>query len=218
MAGVQKHEFQILDVALEGLGARLDKDLVILAPNGQYRDFAGSQVGLEVRVELHVGLVVLEQAQLDVDLTGALQEGVVELVRLGRDLRQQLLVADAVRVLEFGRGEAEQAGFEHVALAGRVRFPERADRVPERTEPFYVRVSVLGDDGCDGLWALQSNAECDRGAVVKYVYGKRGDQECVEKFERRVGEACKCVVVIGVRDSREAKSREVGRDHMVGLG
>lgn len=218
MPRVQQHQLQILDVAFVRLRAGLDEDLVVLAPDGQDRDLAVAEILLESRVQSHVGGVVLEQADLDLGLALALQQRVVEIIGLRGNVREEGFVRHAVFVLEFGGGEGEQGFDERDAVHGRVGFPQRADRVPERAESFLVGVAVLRYDGRDGLGALEGDAECYGGSIVEDVRGETLDLQGVEELERGFRQVGKGIAVIQrVWNGREAKPGKVWGNHMVGF-
>ena len=153
------------------------EDLVVLAPHGERRRLVRAEVLLERGIEIEVEPVVPEQRQLDLLVAAALEAGLVERPRIGREP-----VAPTVRHTVFvypassGRLEAvaDRLGVGHAV--GRIR--EQA--VPEPCQALHVRVAVLRDQRADPLGILARDAETDGCAVVLHVERKAIVPELVE--------------------------------------
>src|SRR5712664_880972 len=91
MARVHKVQYQVLYVALERIRAGLDEDGVISAPEREHRHAARAEVFLPAGVELDVRAIIVEQRELRLLLSLALEQRRVERVRFRRDAREQRL-------------------------------------------------------------------------------------------------------------------------------
>ena len=153
---------QVLHVAPERLGASLDKDGVICAPEREHRHAARAEVLLPLRIQLRVRAIIVEQRELRLLLSLARKQRRIERVRLWRDAREQIL-GHAVRVLPFGRAELKER--DECLCFGRAcgerrRGPVLLEWCPEVcTEPLRVRIPVLRDNCGHALWVPHGDAE-----------------------------------------------------------
>src|SRR5271156_112290 len=88
------------EVAEVGTGPKCRKDLVVLTPHNQRSRLVLAKERLKVRIQGHVGPIVVEEVELDVSVAGPIEQGLVVHPVVGTDARD---VADAVGVLELRR-------------------------------------------------------------------------------------------------------------------
>src|SRR5919109_711582 len=99
VAGIEKMNLRVRDVALVGRGTGCDEDGIVLAPNDQRRRLALAEVGLPLRIQRDVGAVVIEQVELDLRVARAVEQRLVHRPGIGA---YQRCVLHAVRVLPLG--------------------------------------------------------------------------------------------------------------------
>ena len=213
---IQQIHFCLLRVSLVRLRTGWDEDDVPFAPHRQDRHLAFTNILLELWIERHVGLVVHQQLELDVLVSRAVHEHLIEIVSCGID-NIEVRLAFGVLPLCFLEGEkivAEEVGGFFVVI-----LPPRFERVPEVAESLFVGVPVLADDGRDGFWPLECQAKGSGCPVIEDVDGKLLDIEDIQERSccgRQIGE---CVLEVQrVGDFGEAVSWEVGSYHMVFVG
>ncbi len=112
----------------------------MFSPGGEEGWLVFAEVFLEGGVEFDVVGVVEEEVELDFGVAGALQEGGVEPVGFGFDLRW---IGGSVEVLEFCAFEAEEFA-EGVAVGGGGVFPIFLDGVPGVAELLLRRRCRFG--------------------------------------------------------------------------
>src|SRR5262249_21252819 len=99
MTGVEKVDFRVRMVALECLRTGRQEERIVLAPYGEKRRPLGADVFLEFGIERDVTLIIAEQVELDIVVTGAGEERRIQ----GPGIRrQQLRRRHAVGVLPLG--------------------------------------------------------------------------------------------------------------------
>ena len=208
-------------LALERLPALLHEDVVVLPPHRQDGDLAFLKVRMERRVSIHVGAVVVEQVELDVEIAGALHQGPVEQVARRVDRRVGARLAEDVLALALGeceRGVLDRASEVRVLLAPRRGFPVRLQGGPEvLAQPGLVRVAVLRHDCGPQPRPLERDAQRRRRAVVEDVHCGLADLHLVHEFEDRVRDVLERVLEPG-GDLGEAEAGEVGGDDVVFVG
>ena len=178
VAGVEEANKRTRIVPLERLGARRQKEGIVLAPHRQERRLVGPEILLEGRIERDVALVVTEQVELHIIGTGTCQIEVVEILTIWRHHR---LVGYAVSVLPPGCLRREE-GAERVSVLLRGVLPVGSDRTPTLAETFFVGVAVLRDNGSDPLRMADGEPEACRRAVVKDVHCKPVEADAEEGF------------------------------------
>jgi hypothetical protein len=88
VAGVQQVQLNVLQITLVGRRTIGDEDLVILAPQYEHCRLVLAEVGLPLRIERHIGPVVVEEIELNLLVTGAIEEGLIVSPRVRADERQ----------------------------------------------------------------------------------------------------------------------------------
>lgn len=84
VAGVEQDDLGLGQDPGEGLCSGRNEDHVVLAPDGEERGLLVGEVFLELRVDVDVGPVILEERLLDRGVAGSREQGKVEVVGLGR--------------------------------------------------------------------------------------------------------------------------------------
>ena len=166
VARINKFQHQVLHISSECLGAGLDEDYVILAPDSEHWHATLAEVLVPLRVELKIRAVVVEERELSFGGALAGEQRGIEGVRLRRDAGLEL-VGHAVRVLPFCRTELQE-GQKRLSLGSRRgergQGPVLAERLPEFfAQSVFVCIAVLGDDRCHALGVPYGDAECRRG-------------------------------------------------------
>jgi hypothetical protein len=88
MTPIHKFNLCILQHGFERFRAGRDEDPVVFAPDCEDWRLAVTEVLLEFWVHLYVLAVVEEEVELDVTVAWAVEEGLVEVIRLRRDCRR----------------------------------------------------------------------------------------------------------------------------------
>ena len=105
MAGVEVMHFGVRIVALERLGARRQKERIVLAPHREQRRLALGKISLELGIEGDVAGIVEEEVELDLVVARAGKQRAVERVGLRRNLSR---IGDPVGVLPLRRLGGEE--------------------------------------------------------------------------------------------------------------
>lgn len=185
------------------------------APDRQQRRLPVAEIGLELRIALHVGRVVEQQVQLDL---GIARPGYLQPFQRVAVRGDQAGVGHSFQVLPLDRrrgGKAMQRG----AVLGRRRRPVSPDRIPALRQAFFIGVAVLGNEGGDAVRMRARQAPAHRRAVVVHhqriavqlqLFGEpvHGPGDVVE----RIGVGVPC------RRFREAEGRQVGRHDAIAVG
>ena len=126
-----------------------------------------SEIGLEFRVQAHVGLVVKDEVVLNLGPLRQLHIGIIQRVsiRSHRTFRRSkgILADDGLQRVSRGVLRPE--------LRRRMR-PVLFSGLPLLAQAFLVTVAVLGDDGIDAFRMLDGQAHPYGGAVVEDVHCK----------------------------------------------
>src|ERR1700688_2537516 len=149
VAGVQKLDGGVGVVTQEGLRAWRDEERIILTPDGQQRRLGLAKIFLEGGEQLHVVGVVEKQVQLNVHVSGPLNDCGVEWVTLRRNV---IALWDTVRVLG-AEALGAQSVAENFAVLQRWFSPITLDGSPGVAKPFFIRVAILRNDGGNPFWA-----------------------------------------------------------------
>src|SRR5262249_40369633 len=98
MPGVEEHNLRARVVPREGVGPGREKERIGFAPHGERWWPVGTEILLELGIELDVARVVEKQIQLDLLIAGTRQQRRVE--RIG--FRSNARLLGSVRVLPLG--------------------------------------------------------------------------------------------------------------------
>src|SRR5262245_20566277 len=211
MPGVEEDDLGARVVPREGVGPGWEKERIGFAPHGERRWPVGPEIRLELGIQLDVARVVQKQIQLDLLIPGTRQQRGVE--RIG--LRRHARLLRPVRVLPLG-GLRREKGLQRRPVFRRGVSPILLNRVPARAESVLVGIPVLRHNRGDPFRMPKGQPETHRGAIVEDIEGVAGEAQPVRKLLDHVRQPIK-----GVREARrarrirEAKAREVGRDHVV---
>src|SRR6476660_7975826 len=139
MAGVEKMHFGVRIVALERLGARRQKERIVLAPYREQRRLALGKVSLELGIQGDVAGIVEEEIELDLVVAGAGKQRAVERVRLWRDLSR---IGDPMGVLPLRRVGGEERAQLLAVRRSRI-LPIALDRRQAAAQALLIGVAVL---------------------------------------------------------------------------
>src|ERR1700750_3413613 len=106
VAAIQKVNLRVGDIATKGLGADWQEKRIVPAPHGKQRRQMGSEIGLEMRIRVDIGLIIADQVKLNVVTAGSLEKMLVEGIGLGGNQRR---VGLAVLILEPGRFKGKKS-------------------------------------------------------------------------------------------------------------
>ena len=214
MPGVDEMQFGVRQVLKIGRRAVGGEDLVVLAPDDQRRRLALAKERLEFRIERDVGSIVEEEVELDVLVSGAIEQRLIVAPIVRIDAGN---VGHAVDILELRRFRRDEEGERGAMRFGSVG-PISLDRVPESLEPFLIGVAVLHDQCGHPIGMLERQPVSDRRAVIHEVDCVGADAKLRQKtvddvgvMGERVGER----LVVG--RGAFAKSWIVGRNDVVAI-
>src|SRR5580698_3164212 len=215
VAGVEKANDGVGNVAFESLGAPRKKEGVVLAPRREEGRLVRAEIGLEGRIQRDVGLIVPEQIELHVVGAGASEIVVVERISVRRDMCR---VGRAVRILPDRRLGLEK-GAQGVSIGRRSVLPIGADRIPALAQPFFVGIAVLRNDRRDALRMLRHDAKPGWRAVVEDIDREPREPNHLGEAVDHAGQMIEGVSKVpGRRHIRAAEARQVGRDEPKAVG
>lgn len=154
-------------ILLECLCAGRNKKFVVAAPHREQGDLALTEILMEFWVHLHVVSIIVEQIQLNLAVTGAVEERLIKCVCFGLDDGG---IGHAVCILPFCGGEGNEALDVCTVFVSACR-PVLLDGSPRCSKAVGVGIAVLRDDCCDGGWVFEGEAETCWGAVVEDIDG-----------------------------------------------
>src|SRR5580698_10386858 len=115
VACVEEADLRIRDVFSKRLGPRGNEERIVLAPDSQQRRLRLAEILLELRIKLHVRCIVQEQIELNVFVSGTLQQRGIQGVRFGRN---DVGIGYAVRVLPARCIEIQDVVVNHLSVLG----------------------------------------------------------------------------------------------------
>src|ERR1700733_2938843 len=147
MARVVKADHRLRNIALERLGARRQKERVVLSPSREKPRLVRSEILLKGRVQGHIALVVSEQIQLHFIRARACEIEIIQRISVRGDKGS---IGNTVGVLPDG-GLRGQEVSKLLSIGCRGVFPICANGIPSVAQTLRVRVAVLRDEGGDSL-------------------------------------------------------------------
>src|SRR5262252_5876962 len=112
-------ELQVLQIAFVSFGPLRRKNEIVFPPHDQRRRLVLTEVSLPLLVERRVRAVVVEELQLNLVVTGAIEQILVGRPRVGADV---LDISYAVRVLPLRRFVREKLS-QRLGVLSRAVFP-----------------------------------------------------------------------------------------------
>ena len=154
----------------------------------------------------------MEQVELDVPITGAVEQHLVVQPIVGIDARD---IAHAVGVLKLGGLRCDKE-VERIAACGRIIRPIRLDRIPERAQTLDIGVAVLDHKCGDTLGVFEGKPIPDGRSVVHHVHGVSLRSQLLHERVNDVGIVPERVGKLRmIRRPAVAEARIVRRNHAV---
>src|SRR5579883_31333 len=158
-------EFNVLKVALIGIGPFSREDVVILAPHNQRRGLMLTEILLPLGIEWWIRAIAVQQCQLNLTIAGAIEEVLIHRPRVWAN---HVHIANAIGILPlrcFQRDQESQLAL----ILRRSVLPVGLDRLPKLSQPLLVGIAILNDQGLHPLWIFSGNAIANRSTVIHHV-------------------------------------------------
>jgi hypothetical protein len=213
MACIVEHHLGLGIVALVSLGARGEEERIVLAPDCQRRWLVLAEEFLELGIERDVGFIVADEIELDLRALRAVQQGLVEENRFGRNAffgighAMIVLPAGGIQGLKFAQG---------ITVFGRGFFPIGLHGGPILAQTVHIGIAILSNDGRDAFGKTKGDTKTRGGTVIKDVNREFFQADLIHEISHDFGDIFEGILkdVMAGR-VRKAEPGKVRRDDMI---